>query len=835
MAIAEAWSGLVGNVPQIEAGILLMSQDQAGDVSSHVVADLYFRTPNRYSYNGLPFAWAAFTREGGQFASGSGSFNATGSNFTMRIGTAAFDVPTTWRPQLDFEVRLTIQNRVGGGTAEVWLDGWIPFRPPQRPDPATAVMDGETRAHLSWHDNQHLSMRISEIQIERYRYGIGMISLASIDGSATDYWDNGLGNGQGLQYRVRACGEWPQQCSDWVSTNWIDTRPQPVSNVAAAKASNGIDIVVSWTNPVGWFSGRQSGDTRIYDLGSGTRTLIATLTANASSWTHPAPSSATPHRYAVVHVAGGLESSDALSGTVTLIAPPLAPTNVRPVALDPATVPAVPVTWTHNPVDTTVQQAYSLRHRLAGTSVWTTVAKVASGVSSWTPTWSYVRGQSIEVQVRTWGAASDGSPWSDTQLIVMDGIPTVTITSPGGAVAEIDSITITSPCTSSGNVTVTLGGTSRQVAILVSDTPAIVAGKLAASPPTGWAASAAGAVVTYTAMTTGPRTAPAYSAGSTGAAGTATRVVTGGDGQVTGARARLEWLFNDPEGTAQSAAIARLIDSTDAVLETVNISGSASFVDFATVLQDIASYAVTVTARDGAGQWSTVVSRQFGVDYADPALPTITTTWDEERGRLAFTLTGVAPAAGQVAADLIEIRRGGVTVDTYPAPAVGQQVVVMDPIPPTDGDVVAYEVISWQMSTGAQATLQLAVTVPWMVQRAVWLNAGPAWTVLAAAAYGLTVSEDVERAVQASEFAGRMRPVMTYGQAVTESIKISGKLPPEADHLAFGAVQQAGTVVCLRWPEGRRWVMLSGPSLSTAGRPSGHTITLSATVIDHSE
>jgi len=738
------WGGLSGgSVPRFKAGLRLVAQDTApSSGSAYVEVAAWFGTPNSIAYNNLTYNWAAFNGST-QIASGSGTFSATGSNMEKEIGRFSFRNPVDWRDQLTYSVRLRIPNPVGGGTAEVWFDGRTPFAVPATPSPAVAtLLTGPERASLSWLNVQSQGARVQTVAIDResgpYDGGPSSTYRIANIGESTGMVDNSLERGFGYRYRVQAQSSDGQ--SGWAYTGWIDTTPLDPSAVVATKAANNVDVAVTWTNPPGWCAGRQSGKTEIWDVGSGTPVLLVTLDNGPTSWTHVSPSASAPHRYNVRLATFGppvLKSSDAvLSNTIVLITPPLAPTGIGPLVLDPTASPTIPVTWTHNPVDTTAQTYFSLQHRLAGSSTWTTLTKVASSVSSWTPNWTYTLGQSVEVQVQTWGAHANPGPWSPTAVIKMDGRPTAT----------------------------------NQVPMSL-----------------------------------------------TGASLTATHT------------------FFDPEGTAQSTAVWRLLDASGNVLESIAINGAGTSVTFRTRLENGFTYSTDVQVRDGAGQWSLTSAVTSTVTYLPPVLPSVSSHWDEPTGACQITLGYIDPnPLTEVTMDTVEIWRGPVRIASILAPLPGAPVTVIDPIPPTDADAATYEVVAWA-SSGSQDTQTVEIEVPRGIRRAIWLNAGPGWSTIATAAHGLKIDEDSERAVQGEQFAGRTHQVLTFGEAITETIKISGRIPPGTDRNAFRAVQEAGTVVCLRWPEGRRWVMLTGPSLSTDGQGSGHTVSLSAEVVDHQE
>lgn len=97
--------------------------------------------------------------------------------------------------------------------------------------------------------------------------------------------------------------------------------------------------------------------------------------------------------------------------------------------------------------------------------------------------------------------------------------------------AEVSSLQITNAtgATAAGNAVVTLDGAATNVALLTSDnTAALVATKIRGTAFTGWTTGGSGDTVTFTANAAGVKADAAYSAGTTGAAGTMTTTTQGG-------------------------------------------------------------------------------------------------------------------------------------------------------------------------------------------------------------------------------------------------------------------------------------------------------------------
>lgn len=94
-------------------------------------------------------------------------------------------------------------------------------------------------------------------------------------------------------------------------------------------------------------------------------------------------------------------------------------------------------------------------------------------------------------------------------------------------VNEVSSLTISAAASTTGDVVVTLGGVSSNVAIVAADTAIVVAGKIRATTFTGFVTSGTGANVVFTASTIGAKPDATYSAGTTGAAGAITTTTQG--------------------------------------------------------------------------------------------------------------------------------------------------------------------------------------------------------------------------------------------------------------------------------------------------------------------
>lgn len=142
-------------------------------------------------------------------------------------------------------------------------------------------------------------------------------------------------------------------------------------------------------------------------------------------------------------------------------------------------------------------------------------------------------------------------------------------------VKEVASLDISAAASATGNVIVTLDGTPTNVAVLTADSAIVVAGKIRATPFTGFVASGTGANVVFTATAVGEKADAVYSEGTTGAVGV---VVTTTQGYSASAYypIKVEWNKNavQPNYEVVSSDVKR--DTYTHIVPSVIINNSES-------------------------------------------------------------------------------------------------------------------------------------------------------------------------------------------------------------------------------------------------------------------
>ena len=358
--------------------------------------------------------------------SGSVAYSMTsGPNQTVarHVASRSIQVTPSYGSSKVVSFGASVSGMFNGGNPVATYDYRLAARPWQRPRPPlnpTAVRNSDSQATVSWGQDFTSSMEgypWSNLAISRTEGSLtAWRDVAILGWNPTSWVDRSIQPNNRYQYGIRSNN--PSGDSSRVYTQTIYTTPAPPSNVRAVKVGN--DIQLTWVNNAPYA-------TSFEILEGGAR--VGTTTG--TSYTVPAPPVAVAHTYQVAALVSGLSSARAWSNTVQLQAAPLAPTNLGPRETANRTY-GVPLSWEHNPVDTTSQTAYDLRWRYRGESMWQTqTGKVASTFQGFTiPSDQLTKDGTIEWQVRTWGAHADGSPYSNVSSFYVTRPPSATITSP---------------------------------------------------------------------------------------------------------------------------------------------------------------------------------------------------------------------------------------------------------------------------------------------------------------------------------------------------------------------------------------------------------------------
>lgn len=312
---------------------------------------------------------------------------------------------------------------------------------PAAPTIGTPARVSDTSTTVHWSRNSTSAAPYSSQKVLRRRFNDGSwgsyVVRATVSASATSYSDV-TEAGSVYNYQVQAINASGTATSGSSANVW--TTPLVPGTPSAVKTATG-DIVISWDTTPNQDSGTL-GTSVAYEvqhrLNSGAWTTLAS-SVTSGTYTHASPDSSGTHQYRVRTkiigngVGTGLTSAYVSSNTVQILAPPNAPINLKttPAGTIDRSLPVI-LSWTHNPVDSSAQTKFEIRHREVGSPTWTTPAVVTSGTSAWTlPADTYPTATQVEWEVRTWGLHATASPWSASSTIPFSTRPDVIIQTPG--------------------------------------------------------------------------------------------------------------------------------------------------------------------------------------------------------------------------------------------------------------------------------------------------------------------------------------------------------------------------------------------------------------------
>lgn len=322
----------------------------------------------------------------------------------------------------------SLSGAYNGVTPSKSVTSNIPARPYAAPAAPTSVIVSrttDTSTKVQWNNNETVGKPYDSQQVDREINASGSWSTrVNASGAASSYSDATLVNNK-YRYRVRA--ENGVGASGFNYSGYIYTTP--ATPTGATRADAGADQLITWSNSG---MGYSEYATEIIGVKNGvTVGALGTVAGPGTSFTHTTTNVVSPYtvgdkwKYYVHHITtsgsqGVLTSSSSAftSETAGVTSPPNAPTGLSPnaVTIDPTV--AQPLTFVHNPTDTTAMTQFQIRHRLIGAGTWTTEAIVTSGTASWSlPANTYTSGQQFEWQVTTRGSHATFSPWSDSATV----------------------------------------------------------------------------------------------------------------------------------------------------------------------------------------------------------------------------------------------------------------------------------------------------------------------------------------------------------------------------------------------------------------------------------
>lgn len=331
-----------------------------------------------------------------------------------------------------------------------------PYTAPTAPSSPTVARVSDTQQNLSWTNNPTTGGPYENVKIQRRVGGGAWSTIATLAGTTSSYSDTTTAKDGRYDYQVAASNSAGTSAYTRTSPD-VSTTPNNPTSIVATKNADG-SISITWVDddslyPSNW---RSRFNIQRSVNGGAYASVVTALAEGTRSWTDTSPGVGTNTYQIQAYVPNTgqtpstLYSGWATSNTVATTAPPNAPTGLGPSTPTPGTAPAT-FYWTHNPADSSAQRKAQRQYRKQGTSTWTvgSIATTSASTATYTPITdlgglglTLVNGDTVEWQVRTWGAATTGgadgtgaSAWSATASYKLSAIPTVNITAPGSSVA----------------------------------------------------------------------------------------------------------------------------------------------------------------------------------------------------------------------------------------------------------------------------------------------------------------------------------------------------------------------------------------------------------------
>ena len=414
--MAIVWSAASGGMYiGIEAWVK-SGPDASGKVIIHV--DYYIEAQSGYTHSWTyPWHWSGTGGSGSQQV----TYNSPNAFAPVRQQLPGWDV-AVWA-EFGRTTIATFNASLGpiwnGGAPSVSATVTVPARPylvPAAPSSVSVSRVSDTQATVAFAVSSSGSAPVQSIGIERRSLRDPVWrNLVWLDRSTSGSWtDTTLPSNDRFEYRVRTWNASGYSAYKQAPSGVVSTVGAP-ANVRASKQASG-NVLVEWDKTYpggGTFTVFDNGD-QVWEtpVGSGPATFLHAASAQET------------HTYTVRQTDAGVVSPlSSPSNTVQLLAAPNAPKLTAPHGA--VQVGQVRLQWIHNPVDSTPQQAATVRYRARGASSWDTrTVQDAQEVTVALPVGSF------EWQVQTKGLHASYSPWSAISVFDVVDLPGVTILSP---------------------------------------------------------------------------------------------------------------------------------------------------------------------------------------------------------------------------------------------------------------------------------------------------------------------------------------------------------------------------------------------------------------------
>ena len=301
----------------------------------------------------------------------------------------------------------------------------------------------------------------------------------------------------------------------------------------------------------------------------------------------------------------------------------------------------------------------------------------------------------------------------------------------------------------------------------------------------------------------------------------AVSVTAPGAGVFDRSKLSVEWSYLQEQGSGQAGARITVTDTADgSVLDTAVVQGSVSRYPRALVrsavrrtVLDGHSYRVTVQARSESGLWSDTATVTVQVKYAQPPVPVVSTSWDEQSGMMSVQIMNPAGEPETVSNTVERSVDGGSTWELV-ADGLPVQATV------TDSECLSTGTTRYRVTaTSALPSSSTVVVDAEADSGAMWIGAGAGYADAIRLPYNPEVSFTPSLPGRETyRFAGRTMRVMVDGTGVDRSWQLAARLIPGDDTNCtprdVDRVALTPGPVCYRNPDGVRiYAAMGSPTL----------------------
>jgi hypothetical protein len=709
------------------------------------------------------------------------------------------------------------QYRVFGKNSAGWGDpaytGYIQTVP-AAPGGASAARSGPTSIIVNWANGATTSNYSYVTAVEESVNGGPYTQVYVADGGVSSFLRSGCTPGATYTYAIRAMATnyGPGGYSGYTFSNTVQVltapaAPQAVSTVRA----NDNSFTLNWTNkPNATVAPYDSLTVQRWDNVTGLWSTVATLPGNATSVTDAG--TVVDRAYKWRAAANNEVGSSDWATFTTYQTRPAEPTDIKTQA---APGGALKVTWVNaaSYPDRTTLLRYYKNGVLVRDDISLAASETSYTLSNVDLTATYKFGVKT---VSTVGYRSE-SAWVDGVATAAATVPNAPVDlAPNGAAADLGLGQVFtwrhSPSLDGSNQTAFSVRYSTDGGSTWTTTAKIASAESKWTMPKN--ASLNGKNITWSVQTWGVHaTASAWSTPAVFRSTTTPTVTINqpAASRLTISRLVVEWAFGDTEGLPQAAWEVELLDAKNALVEAQSGSGTTRTVTMATAVTNGESYTLRVRVQDGDGLRSNWAQKSLNADFIPPAMPTLNADYSQESGSTVLTLTptpsdgGVTnlPATGvDIQRRLLDQATGSYGAWETLAVGVPPATTLVDTTAPiaADGE---YRAVAY--SAAPSAKISEAVPPTGQEDRWVYLSGGANFQQVARLMGNVALRTTTTRDRALYSFAGRKRPVMFAGEAVTRIIDVAGLLDGESSSPAeWEELIASSDVLLFRDPLGHR-------------------------------